>query len=94
MLFWIYDKNKYYSSTENKYLMIDSNDDNLNDTQLSIKLGFDISLHSDRILILPKIPCKLCNEIKYNTEYCNYITFFNLRELNNKIGEEKFRENV
>lgn len=96
MLFWIYDKNEYYSSLTNKYLLINYNYDydDINKIEISIKLGFDLSLITNRIFILPKIPCKSCKDRIYLNYYCNYITFFNIRELNNNLGEEKYRENV
>lgn len=94
MLFWVYDKNHYYSSQKNKYLMVDIVSNNISQIENYIKFSFELSLKINRILILPSIPCSLCKKRKYFSNKCSFIVYFNIRKLNKYIGKDKYRENV
>lgn len=94
MLFWSYDKNMYYSSNSNKYLLISYISNSLQDEEYFIKKGLELSLLLNRVFILPKVPCFYCPNNNNVNKKCNYIQFFRVRTLNKYYGELNYRENV
>lgn len=96
MLFYEYDKDQYYSSPSNKYLIITLKPENtsfLKNDENIIKLGFYLSILSNRKYILPKIYCSKCKKKNISAIYCNYLTFFSIIKLETYLGG-LYRENV
>lgn len=94
LLFWNYDKNEYYTSIKNKYLMISFQSNSFDDEELYLKKGLELSLELNRIFILPKFSCKYCEKVLSQNLKCHYITYFSIRSLNTYYGINNYRENV
>lgn len=89
-----FDENKYYSSTSNTYFEFYYNSDNLIDERKIIMIGFDITIRSKRIFILPRFNCSLIKKYKNNLgKKCTYADIFKYH-LIDKTFKNKFRENV
>lgn len=94
LLLYKIDENNYFSSKTNSYFQFHYNSNNLTQERMIIMIGFDMTLKSKRIFILPRFNCSLRNKFtNIPGKKCCYIDIFNYN-LMDKAFRNKFRENV
>lgn len=90
------DDNQYFSSTANKYIKInfDNNSSDINYDKNVVIFGFTIAKKINRIFILPKFNCrKSLNFKKFINRNCSYDELFDVNSLDNNLLNY-YRENV
>lgn len=94
LLYWYNNKNEYYTSTKNNYLLLKFEMDKIENERKYLKFGLEISKILKRIFILPSFNCGNCTTSRKEPNKCNFLSFYSIRTLNKLYGIENYRENV
>lgn len=94
LLLYIFDENKYFSSATNLYFQFHYSSKDLIEERSKIIFGFNITLGSKRIFILPRFNCSIVKKFTNNPEKkCTYADIFQYHLIDKKF-RNKFRESV
>ena len=95
---WTYDKDEYYSSISQKYILYNNSKDFGNDTiyyeKMALKTALTMGKILNRAVILPKFHCHLCINVacKQKKDKCAFNSHFNVK-IFDTFFEGLYREN-
>lgn len=96
MHLYFFDNEGYYTSVTRKYLTIVFNTLNIEEDEVLINFGLNLSIETKSVFILPKFKCSQCSgKCRYCGSHidCSFIEFWKIRDFN-KVYDSKYRESV